>query len=695
MRTHLPARPASRLGNGLSFAGGYILANIELYSRKADLLPEKKTESLIEQLHQAFYDAGIDPPPGPIQTDGQIHRFSANGRPDDDAGWYCIYGDNIPAGAIGNWRTGETHTFRARVDRKLSFSEEAEIQADIARARKQREEAARIKHERAAATVAEIWESAQQAAPEHPYLAKKQIQPHGARIAGDGRLILPLYNAEGNLSSLQYIDSTGRKLYHAGGAVGSCYYMMGDATGSETIYIAEGFATAATICETMQGPTVAAYSANNLPAVTGIMRAKHPLSEIVIVADNDKSKTGENYATQAAAKHGARVVLIPNEDQDANDYAVCGGDLKGLLIPQSDSGSRALDIISSDDLGDEYIAPDEVVQGLFVAGNSAVLYGASNSGKTFLSIAIADAVSSGKDFLGLKTDRGDVLYIAAESPASIRTRIQAINKDQSRRVSGVHIAQAPVNLYSSPDYAGHIIKAVSEIEAKTGRKLRMIICDTLARITAGANENSGEDMGPIIETLDAIARKTNTALIIIHHSGKDQTRGSRGWSGIYGAIDAEVEVKEENGKRSFRVSKQRQLGTKEQVFGFDLKVVSMGVDKWGSESTTCTVIPAKIETTDDLETEKSTFLDCCLHLGDLDRFEDKLFVSSSAISRALFDLGFAKSETSAKQQSKPSAKGCLCNKLKTAGIIKHQGCGYLILDPDISFFIEQGKKGKL
>jgi putative DNA primase/helicase len=679
---------------GLFFIG-VSMANIELYSRKADLLPEKKTEPLIEQLHQAFYDAGLEPPKGPIQTDGQIPRFSTSGRPDDDAGWYCIFGDNIPAGVIGNWRTGETHNFRASVDRRLSFAEEAAIQADIARARKQREEATRIKHEHAAATVAEIWDAAQLASPEHPYLSRKQIQTHGARIASDGRLILPLFNESGVLSSLQYIDATGRKQYHPGGAVGSCYYMMGDATGSDTIYIAEGFATAATICETMHAPTVAAYSANNLPGVAGILRSKYPLTDIVIVADNDISKTGENYATQSAAKHGARVVLIPNKGQDANDYAILGGDLRGLLLPQSDAGIKALDIISAEDIGDDYIPPDEVVQGLFVAGNTAVMYGASNSGKTFLAIEAARAVSSGDNFLGLSTDKGDVLYIAAESPASIRTRIQAINKERGGKLYGIHIAQAPVNLYSSPEYASHIIKAVSEIEDRTGRKIRMIICDTLARITAGANENSGEDMGPIIETLDAIARKTNTAMIIIHHSGKDQARGSRGWSGIYGAVDAEIEVKEDNGKRLFRVSKQRQLGTKEQVFGFDLKIVTMGVDKWGQESTTCVVIPATAEEEDKLETEKSTLLDCCIHLGDLDKIDGKLFVSTSALARALFDLGFAKSETSAKQQSKPSAKGCLCNKLKTAGIIKHQGCGYVILDPDISFFIEQGKKGKL
>ena len=153
----------------------------------------------------------------------------------------------------------------------------------------------------------------------------------------DGRLILPLYSADGALSSLQYIDSAGTKMYHPGGAVGGCFFMLGDASGSETIYIAEGFATAATICEEMHAPTVASYSANNLPAVTGLLRKRYPAAELVIVADNDKSKTGENYASQASAKHGARVILIPNEGQDANDYLLAGNDLKGFLSPSVSS----------------------------------------------------------------------------------------------------------------------------------------------------------------------------------------------------------------------------------------------------------------------------------------------------------------------------------------------------------------------
>lgn len=162
---------------------------------------------------------------------------------------------------------------------------------------------------------------------------------------------------------------------------------------------------------------------------------------------------------------------------------------------------------------------------------------------------------------------------------------------------------------------------------------------------------------------------------------------------IYGAIDAEIEVKEENGKRFFRVSKQRQLGTKEKTVGFALSVVKMGTDRWGADSSTCIVIPAEAEIKDTLETEKTTFIECCIDVGKLDYFDEKPFVSSSALARSIFNLGFAKSETASAQWVKPSAKGYLCNKMKLAGLIKHHGSGYLVLDTDLIFFIEQSIKG--
>ena len=42
--------------------------------------------------------------PNEIIYDGRIHRFSSNGKPTDNAGWYVLFTDGIPAGTFGCWR---------------------------------------------------------------------------------------------------------------------------------------------------------------------------------------------------------------------------------------------------------------------------------------------------------------------------------------------------------------------------------------------------------------------------------------------------------------------------------------------------------------------------------------------------------------------------------------------------------------
>ena len=98
------------------------------------------------------------------------------------------------------------------------------------------------------------------------------------------------------------------------------------------MFVAEGFATAATIHEVSQRPCAVAYSANNLPLVVEHLREKYGAQqEIVIVADNDASGVGKAVAEQASAKSGARIVMPP-EEGDANDYHSGGWRSSGAML---------------------------------------------------------------------------------------------------------------------------------------------------------------------------------------------------------------------------------------------------------------------------------------------------------------------------------------------------------------------------
>jgi phage/plasmid primase-like uncharacterized protein/KaiC/GvpD/RAD55 family RecA-like ATPase len=538
--------------------------------------------------------AGLEPP-DEIHMDGKIHRFKSGtkGSPGhgDKPGWYLVFGDGIPAGRFGCWRMGMEVTWRADVGRKLTEFEEMAHARRINESKVLREAAQERQHKVASETVDKIWLSGVAAHPDHPYLKRKGIQTHGLRTTGDGRLMVPLYDQDGTLSTLQYIDEEGGKLYHPGGQTGGKFWMLGTTDEPGTIFIAEGFATAATIHETTDRPVVIAYSASNLVPVTGTIRQIYGATQdIVVVADNDKSGVGQRYAEQSSAKYGARMVMPPNEG-DANDYVQSGNDLASLLIQQT--GTAVIDklkVVFGDQLSSEYEAPDELVEGLMTIGSSVVVYGDSNSGKTFWALSVATAIASGMDCYGRKTDPGLVVYLASESPSSIRSRMQAIKKYHGCSLENLAMVPVPMNFYNGDQDAQDVIELVRAIEQLKGQRVRLIIGDTLARMSAGANENSGEDMGPVMARFDQVAQSTGAALMIIHHNGKDAAKGARGWSGIRAHIDTEIEVTEKEGTRSVTVTKQRELPGKGETIYFKLEIIEMGTTKFGGAATTCVAV---------------------------------------------------------------------------------------------------------
>jgi phage/plasmid primase-like uncharacterized protein/KaiC/GvpD/RAD55 family RecA-like ATPase len=557
--------------------------------------PEKLVAPAENQLIDAMRAAGLEPP-DEVLMDGKIHRFRSGtkGSPGhgDKPGWYLVFGDGIPAGRFGCWRAGIEVTWRADVGRKLTEFEEMAHARRINESKVLREAAQERQHKVASDTVEKIWLSGVAAHPDHPYLKRKGIQTHGLRTTGDGRLMVPLYDADGTLSTLQYIDEDGGKLYHPGGQTGGKFWMVGSLDEPGTLFVAEGFATAATIHETTDRPVVVAYSASNLVPVTGTLREMYGATQdIVIVADHDNSGVGQRYAEQASAKYGARMVMPPILG-DANDYAQAGHDLAGLLIQQT--GTAVIDklkVVFGDQLGSDYEAPDELVEGLMTIGSSVVVYGDSNSGKTFWALSVATAIATGTDCYGRKTDPGLVVYLASEAPASIRSRMQAIKKFHGCNLENLAMVPVPMNFYSGDQDAHDVIELVRAVEQIKGRPVRLIIGDTLARMSAGANENSGEDMGPVMARFDQVATATGAALMIIHHNGKDAAKGARGWSGIRAHIDTEIEVTEKDGTRSVTVTKQRELPSKGDTIYFKLEIIEMGTTKFGGAATTCVAIP--------------------------------------------------------------------------------------------------------
>jgi putative DNA primase/helicase len=542
------------------------------------------------QLIDAMKASGLTPPEK-VFLDGKLHRWAGSGKKDKNS-WYCCFADGIPAGRFGDWRLDLEVTWRADVGRALTSAEQMAHSRRLSESKKVRDAEMAQKREVASNTVEMIWTKCTGSEDTHPYLQRKGVSSHGSRVTGDGRLALPLYGEDESISSLQYISSEGGKQFHSGGAVSGKFWTLGTMDESGPLFIAEGFATSATITEVTGRPCVVAYSASNIPAVAEIMRKKYGAGQdIIVVADNDEHGVGKKYADLANDKYGAKVVMPPING-DANDYAkeTSYQDLLDLLMPPASSIYDTLRVVSGDSLSSKYNAPDELIQDMIVRKSQSMLFGDSNSGKTFYALSMAHSICEGVPFMGKQVEKGAVIYLATESPSSVISRVQAIKDYHSCKMANLFIVQVPINFFTSDQHATEVIALVRQIETDTGSKVNLVIGDTLARMTAGANENSGEDMVPILQRLDSVVYEANTAFLTIHHSGKDASRGARGSSTIRAHIDTEIYVVEENLQRTATITKQRELPSKGVEIPFKLDVVEMGISKFGENVSTCVAV---------------------------------------------------------------------------------------------------------
>jgi len=252
-----------------------------------------------------------------------------------------------------------------------------------------------------------------------------------------------------------------------------------------------------------------------------------------------------------------------------------------------------LDVTPASVLDSSQVMADELVEDVLTLHGVSVVYGASNSGKTFFAIDMAGAIAQGIRWNEKNTRKTAVLYLATESPSSVRNRLSAYMAHHGLDMLDVFVAAKPINLFESDADVSRVSEEIAYIERTYDVRVGLIIGDTMARIAAGANENAGEDMGVVMSNADKMCRATGCAFMWIHHSGKDEAKGARGWSGIRAHIDTEIEIKDadDEGVHSAEITKQRDLAGKGTRYGFRLAVKRIGINAWGNVRTTCVVIP--------------------------------------------------------------------------------------------------------
>lgn len=168
---------------------------------------------------------------------------------------------------------------------------------------------------------------------EHPYLQRKRVMPHSLRQSSDGLLIVPVYNDMSEVVGVQFIAPDGSKRFLRGSRMNGGHLIVGGMR-KGLIFIVEGFATGASVAEQTDMLTYIAFSAGNLATVAHMVKKRHPNERIVIIADNDASRTGQSKALEAAVAAGVEHVVIPTEGWDANDFVNHGGNIMRLITEE-------------------------------------------------------------------------------------------------------------------------------------------------------------------------------------------------------------------------------------------------------------------------------------------------------------------------------------------------------------------------
>ena len=468
-----------------------------------------------------------------IKLDGKIHRYCRNGGREPDE-WYI--GRTFDNGHIlctfSSWSQKQKHIFKSWEKGEAPPDYHADIFDN------QTEQAIKLEQTEAATRAKNIWDAAE-ACLEHSYIKNKKVKSFGLKVY-HGDLIIPIYDLEGNLSSLQKIRSDGSKKFLFQGKIAACFFIIGDLKNSPSAYVCEGYATGASIHEATGKPVVVAFSAGQLIPVTFILKEKY--SHINFYNAADLGKVGEETAQEweKIIKTPTYFPKLPQEDiaeglKDFNDlhqkYGL--GKVADQLTP------KQYPVISITEFLNKSISPlSYIIENLFIEGSTNLLYAESGIGKSIFAYDLAYCLAWGRRFI--------------KWPINVSKRVLYIDGEMTEREIKSHFTKIAVKYPDPPTYIDKNLSIVtsemitedkqkpvnlfnSESRHKLSETIKnydLIILDNLKYLTESDeinHENKMESWQPVHRWLQEWCSKNKTFLIL-HHS--NNSGGSRGSSSI-------------------------------------------------------------------------------------------------------------------------------------------------------------------
>lgn len=274
---------------------------------------------------------------------------------------------------------------------------------------------------------------------------------------------------------------------------------------------------------------------------------------VVVIPDNDEA--GDKHAIKVinellpVAKAVKRVDLPDLPDKgDAADWLDAGNTVEQLreLVKNApkieakvdEPPAKILPILGLNELRN--MPPVKwLVDGVITKHGFSALYGAPGVGKSFIALDIALSVAYGRAWHDRTVDGGKVLYIAGEGVGGLGKRVKAWETHYGLNDNvPLQVVPKAVQFRDESD-----IQELIDTIDHFGGGYRLIVIDTVARSMVGMEENSSSETGIFVAACDRIRTHADCALLAIHHSGKDTSRGMRGSNALLGAVDTSLQVK--------------------------------------------------------------------------------------------------------------------------------------------------------
>lgn len=221
-----------------------------------------------------------------------------------------------------------------------------------------------------------------------------------------------------------------------------------------------------------------------------------------------------------------------------------------------------------------------LVKGVLPSKGLAAVFGPSASGKSLLTLDMGTAIADGKPWFGRRTHPTPVVYVALEGEGGYQNRVAAWENEKGRPISpNLHFVMQPFKINDEDD----VIELASAIPQGA-----VVFIDTLNRASPTADENSSRDMGEILEGAKRLQKCISGLVVLIHHTGKDTSRGARGHSSFFAALDAAIQVERTAAGRSWNIAKAKD-GEDGIAYPFKLKRHVLGFDSDGEEISSCTI----------------------------------------------------------------------------------------------------------